>query len=209
MGDSLVTRRSLLVRLGDARDGEAWSQFVEVYAPLIYGFSRKQGLQDADAADVVQDVLRSVASALGKFEYDAQRGSFRAWLFTVARNKVRDFCSARHRQPRGTGDTAAYEVLQQQPAPAEVDSWESDYDRRLFAWAAEQVQREVHETTWQAFHRTAVAGQSGKDVAAALGMSVAAVYLAKSRVMSRLKELVQQVQGDELSGFGLLKGDEK
>src|SRR5437667_8501877 len=105
MSDAPATRLSLLVRLRDARDDEAWTQFVDLYAPLVYGFARKHGLQDADAADLTQDVLRAVAGAIGKLNYDPRRGSFRGWFFTVVRNKLRNFLSARKRQDQGSGDT--------------------------------------------------------------------------------------------------------
>src|SRR5687768_4041800 len=85
------TRPSLLVRLGDPRDGQAWAEFVDVYAPLVYGHARKHGLQDADAADLTQDVLRAVSGSVGRLEYNPERGSFRGWLFTVVRNKLRTF----------------------------------------------------------------------------------------------------------------------
>src|SRR5437867_340080 len=114
MADSPATRASLLVRIRDPRDGVAWSQFVDLYAPLVYAFARKQGLQDADAADLTQDVLRSVAGAVGELVYDPKRGSFRGWLFTVARNKLRNFLAAQKRQVRGSGDTGVNESLAQQ-----------------------------------------------------------------------------------------------
>jgi RNA polymerase sigma-70 factor (ECF subfamily) len=198
MGETPNTRPSLLVRLRDARDDEAWAQFVEVYAPLIYGFARKQGLQDADAADLTQDALRVVSEAIKKLEYDPRRGSFRSWLFTVVRNRLFRL-RARLAQPgRGSGDSAAQEQLQQVPS-ADNDSalWDEEYRRRQFVWAAERVRPQVQESTWLAFWRTAVDGESGQDVAASLGLSVAAVYLAKSRVMARLKEQIRLLQDDE------------
>jgi RNA polymerase sigma-70 factor (ECF subfamily) len=196
MGDAPTTRPSLLLRLRDPRDARAWTEFVQVYAPLVYGYGRKQGLQDADAADLTQEVLRAVSSAVGRFEYDPERGSFRGWLLTVVRSKLRTFLDRRRRQCQGSGDTTAQHLLEEQPAPADDAGWEHNYERRLFIWAAEQVRREVQESTWQAFWQTAVEGRSGKQVAAALGLSVAAVYLAKSRVMTRLRERVVQLQGD-------------
>src|SRR5262249_14178653 len=153
-----TTRASLLVRLRDPRDGQAWAQFVEVYAPLVYGFARKQGLQDADAADLTQDVLRAVAGAAGRLEYDPKRGSFRGWLFTVVRNKLRNFLAARKHQCLGTGDTTAHALLEQQPAPEE-SAWEEEYERRVFLWAAEKVRGDVQEATWQAFWQTTVLGK--------------------------------------------------
>lgn len=198
MGEAPNTRPSLLVRLRDARDNEAWAQFVEVYAPLIYGFARKQGLQDADAADLTQDSLRVVSEAIKKLEYDPRRGTFRSWLFTVVRNQLFRLRARQARPGKGSGDSAAQEQLQQVPS-ADNDSalWDEEYRRRQLVWAAERVRPQVQETTWQAFWRTAVQGESGQEVAAALGMTVAAVYLARSRVMVRLKEQVRLLQDDE------------
>src|SRR5260370_38980214 len=113
MLDAPLTRASLLVRLRDGRDNEAWRQFVELYSAVVYGFARKRGLQDADAADVMQDVLRSVASAAGRLNYDPSRGSFRGWLYTIARNKIFNFLEAgRHKLGRGSGDTGVHERLE-------------------------------------------------------------------------------------------------
>lgn len=197
MGDSLVTRPSLLVRIRDVADAEAWSRFVEVYGPLIYGFARKQGLQDADAADLVQNVLRSVSTAIGRLDYDARLGSFRGWLFTIARNHLHDF-HARRPLAVGTGDSGVQQLLTAQPQAESNDEaeWNAEYRRRTFAWAAEQVRRDVHETTWLAFWKTAVEGAGAKETATELGMSVAAVYLAKSRVMARIKEQVHTLHDE-------------
>lgn len=197
MGDSPVTRASLLVRIRDARDTLAWSQFVELYAPLIYGFARRRGLQDADAADLTQEVLRSVSVAIRRFDYDPQRGSFRGWLFTVVRNRLSTFLGQRQRQCRGSGDSAVQGLLEGQLAPSDDSeaAWRQGYQRRLLAWAAQEVRGAVEDKTWQAFWRTNVEGQSARGVARELGMTVAAVYMARSRVLARLKEQVRQVQG--------------
>ena len=198
MPDAPPTRLSLLIRLRDHRDHEAWTQFVEVYAPLVYGFVRKRGLQDADAADLTQACLRQVAAHIGSLEYDPRRGTFRGWLFTIVRNKLRDF----YDQPRlnqGSGDPGVQRLLESRAAsePDEAGEWEREYRRGLLAWAAEQVRPEVQETTWQAFWQTAVEGKSGKEVAANLGLSTAAVYLARSRVMARLRSVIREVQEEE------------
>jgi RNA polymerase sigma-70 factor (ECF subfamily) len=193
MGDIPPTRASLLVRLRDSRDESAWREFVGLYAPLVYGYLRKQGLQDADAADLSQEVLGSVAGAVGRLEYDPARGAFRNWLFTIVRRKLSTWRRGRRNDPTGRIDVASPAALEQCPAPEEV-RWEAEWERHLFRWACQQVRREVTGRTWEAFWRTAIEAQSGVEVAAALGLSVAAVYRARSRVVARLKELVQSAQ---------------
>ena len=198
MTDSPTTHPSLLVRLRDSRDAAAWAQFVELYAPPVYGFARRHGLQDADAADLTQDVLRSVSRAFGRGGFDPRLGSFRGWLFTVVRNRLRDVLDGRRRHPQGSGDTSAHERLAavEDPGGDPASLWEQECERQLFDWAAEHVRGRFAPTTWQAFWRTAVEGESGKSAAAALGMSVAAVYLAKGRVMAAIKEQVRLVNDE-------------
>ena len=196
MNDSPATQPSLLIRLRDADDGPAWSRFVDIYAPLVYDFARRRWFQDADAADLTQEVLAAVARSVRRFDYDPQRGSFRSWLFTVVVNKFRTMRDRLHRQRQGTGDSIAHQLLQEIPAAIENDAWDQEYEQRLFAWAAEQVQAAVEEKSWQAFWQTSVLGIRPQDAAKQLHLSVAAVYMAKSRVLARLKELIQEVQGE-------------
>jgi RNA polymerase sigma-70 factor (ECF subfamily) len=197
MTQSDATRPSLLVRIRNARDREAWGQFVEVYAPLVYDMARRRGLQDADAADLTQDVLRSIAGAIGRLEYDPRRGTFRSWLFTVTRNALNTFFEAQRRVPRASGDSAVQDWLANQPDPADESAvWDREYERRLLDVAAEQVRLEFENPTWQAFWRTAVKGQPAKEAAEGLGMSVGAVYIARSRVLSRIKEKVAQLRDE-------------
>jgi RNA polymerase sigma-70 factor (ECF subfamily) len=195
MPEAPQTQPSLLVRLRDARDERAWAQFVDVYAPLVYGYARRRGLQNADAADLTQVVLRVVASAIQRWDYDPQRGSFRGWLFTIVRSKLATFLGRKPDPCRGTGDTATQLLLEARPAPEDDSAiWDREYEQRLFAWAAEQVRGQVREATWLAFWQTAIEGKPGKEVAGSLGLSLAAVRLAKSRVLARLRALVQQAQ---------------
>jgi RNA polymerase sigma-70 factor (ECF subfamily) len=195
MAEIPPTRASLLVRLGDPRDEAAWRQFVDLYAPLVYGYLRKQGLQDADAADLSQDVLGVVAGAVGRLEYDPARGAFRNWLFTLVRRKLSNWRRARRNRPECGNDTATHRLLERWPAPTgEEAEWEDEWQRRLFSWACAEVRRDVSDATWQAFWRTFIERQPSKQVAGALGLSVAAVYLARGRVLARLRELVRSVQ---------------
>jgi RNA polymerase sigma-70 factor (ECF subfamily) len=195
MSDIPATRTSLLVRLRNPRDDAAWREFVALYAPLIYHYARKQGLQDADAVDLSQEIISAVAGAVGDFDYDPRRGSFRGWLLTVVRRKLANWRRAQAIRPQGSGDTATHQVLEQLPQPADRDeAWETEWEQRLFAWACGEVRRDVADVTWQAFWKTAIDDQPGKQVAVELGISVAAVYQARSRVVARLKELIQSAQ---------------
>ena len=194
MADTTTTRPSLLLHIRDCQNGTAWSQFVDIYLPLIHGYVRKHGLQDADAADLAQEVLHTVARVARNFDYDPNRGSFRGWLFSVVRNELRDHVARNRRLDQATGDTTIKAILEQQTASEdEVELWNREYEQRVFTYASQQVRRDVHDATWQAFWQTAIEGKRGNDVAADLGMSTAAVYLAKSRVMARLKEKVRQL----------------
>src|SRR5437016_1732184 len=190
MIESPPTRASLLIRLRDPQDQEAWRQFIEVYSAIIYGFARKRGLQDADAADLMQDVLRSMPAAVHRLDYDPARGNFRGWLFTVTRNKVFNFLESRGRRVLGSGDTRQQQRLEQH-ADANGDmsaDWEADYQRTMAAQAMKRVQGEFQAASWDAFIQTAVDGRPPSQVATRLGLSVGAVYVAKSRVIARLRQ---------------------
>jgi RNA polymerase sigma-70 factor (ECF subfamily) len=196
MAELPLTRPSLLARIRDLQDHQAWSEFVDVYGPVVYGFARRRGLQEADAGDITQEVLRAVAAAAGELHYDPHKGSFRGWLYTVTRNKLTDFLARRRRQCPGSGDTAVQALLEEQPAPQEEAVWDEECRQQVFDRAAERVRASFEDSTWQAFRQVAVAGKSAKEAAAALGMTLAAVYMAKSRVLAALKREIQELLGD-------------
>jgi RNA polymerase sigma-70 factor (ECF subfamily) len=190
--------------LRDARNAEAWEQFVDIYAPLVHGFCRRRGLQEADAADVAQDVMTVVAQAIRKFEYDPQKGKFRNWLLTVVRSKFNNFVARQRRQPEPVGvSTLELQLTAAATEASDASGWEEDYYRRIFHWAAERIRGEFSESTWQAFWRTGVEGRDGKDVADALGLSIGAVYTAKCRVIARLREEIQSVDEEDAAPLDL------
>lgn len=196
--DSPLTRASLLLQIRDGTNQGAWQEFMRLYGPLVYGFARKRGLQDADAADLMQDVMRSVSTSIGRLDYDRNQGAFRGWLFTITRNKVFNFLSARRIRPQGSGDTTTNRMLNSQPDDNDgADVWEVEYQRRLAAIAMERVKSEFQENTWTAFWLTAVEGIAAADVAKQVGMSPGAIYVAKSRVLARLKEEVETMRRQE------------
>jgi RNA polymerase sigma-70 factor (ECF subfamily) len=159
MDETPATRASLIVKLRDPADTDAWREFVTLYEPLVYRLARRKGLQDADARDLCQEVFRTVAQAIE-------------------------------------------ELLEAQPAddPSATAVFEAEYRRRLFQWAADEVRGEFAPTTWHAFWQTAVEDRRPSDVAAELGLSVGAVYIARSRVLARLRHRIEQ-RGDEASAI--------
>jgi len=195
MPDAPATRPSLLVRLRSAADTDAWREFVLLYAPLVYGLARQRGLQDADAADVTQEVFQTISAAVKNLEYDPRRGSFRGWLFTLTRNGLYDFLARRGQRWQGSGDSGTQALLEGLPDRGEEEVfWDREYEQRVFAWATEQVRPRFKESTWQAFWQLAVEGKPGEAVAQALGMTVGAVYVARCRVQARLREEIQELE---------------
>jgi RNA polymerase sigma-70 factor (ECF subfamily) len=146
----------------------------------------------------MQDVLRRVALAANKLDYDPRKGSFRGWLFTVTRNRLYDVLQQRQKQVQGTGGSDVQDRLDQHAGPADPSEagWDAEYQQGIVRWAMDRVRSEFQEATWQAFWLTAVDGKRPNEVGARLGMSPGAVYVAKSRVLARLKSEVRQWQDD-------------
>lgn len=200
MDHSPETRPSLLLRIRDFRDDDAWNQFIELYAPLIYAYLRKRNIQDADAGDLTQDVLSSVTSAANEFTYDRQRGSFRGWLLTVTRNKMLNFLS-RKKGLAGSGDSGVQRAIEERTAEEDDRTqWDLEYERRLFDWAAEKSRPEFQDSTWRAFWMTAVENKPASATAETLDLTVGAVYVAKSRVTARLRQIIDNVVDDGIPG---------
>jgi RNA polymerase sigma factor (sigma-70 family) len=197
MDEAPTTHPSLLIRLRDPGDERAWSEFTEIYGPLVYQLARRRGLQEADAQDLAQEVFRAVARAIDRYDPDPGRGSFRGWLSRIAGNLIINWLAAQRRHPRGTGDTDMQRLMEEQPDPSLAESalFEVEYRRRLLCWAAERVRGAFSQPIWQAFWQTGVEGKPPKDVALALGMSLGTVYQYKSRVVARIRREIEQASG--------------
>jgi RNA polymerase sigma-70 factor (ECF subfamily) len=181
------TSTSLLQRLR-AREPAAWERLCQLYGPLVYRWARSSGLQDTDAADVVQEVFRSVAVSLDRFHHDGPADSFRGWLWGITRNKLRDHFRA-HQGPVGAGGTNAQQQLLEIPAaPSDSSSQSVNPDAVLVHRALALIQLEFEERTWKAFWRLAIDGQAAGDIARELGMTPRAVRQAKYRVLRRLRQ---------------------
>ena len=197
MDDLPGTRHSLIVKLRDPANSAEWAEFMALYEPLVYRLARRKGLQDADAQDICQEVFRAVAGAVERWQ--PGRGSFRGWVSQITRNLLINFLTRGLRHPRGSGTSSVQELLEAQPAddPSATALFEAEYERQLFRWAAEEIKTEFAPATWQAFWSTAVHGRAPADVAATLGISVGAVYVARSRVLARLKRRIEQLGSDK------------
>ncbi len=196
MPPSPETRLSLVVRLRSVRDEAAWAEFLAVYEPLILRLLRKHGLQDSDSRDVCQQVLAAVAKDIEQWKPDGAKESFRRWLFQIARNRVIKFLVKERRGLIVKGGTDTLRVLDALPdSNASLSAeFEKEYRQQLLLCAAEQIRGEFRETTWQAFWRTCIDGCSVAEVAEELGTSVGNVYVARSRIMARLRVLVSELQ---------------
>jgi RNA polymerase sigma-70 factor (ECF subfamily) len=184
------TRASLIVRLADAQNAQAWDEFARLYQPVVYRLALRRGFQHADAEELVQEVMLAVARAVEGWVPDQDQGRFRDWLHRIARNLMINFLTRRKHQVWGTGKSDMQQMLE---AKSESDAaitqmFEIEIRREGFRWAAKQVQKEVKQNTWQAFWMSAIDDVPVAEVARQLGMSVGSVYIARSRVMARLRQ---------------------
>ena len=188
------TSVTLLARLRQApADQAAWAEFVERYGRKIYGWCRQWDLQEADAQDVTQDLLLKLAGKMRDFVYDPTR-SFRGWLKTLARHAWSDFWDSRKRV-HAAGGSEVLDLLQGVEAPEDfVKHLEDEFDRELLEEAVARVRLRVTPRTWRAFEMTAFEGRPGAEAARELGMKVATVFVARSRVQKLLQEEIQRLE---------------
>jgi RNA polymerase sigma-70 factor (ECF subfamily) len=191
-----TTRASLLLRLRDSQDHEAWVEFVSLYEPVAYRLLRRSGLQDADAREVMQELFMVVSRSIGRWDPAKERGSFRGWLRRVQRNLVINWLQQRERRAMAVGGSDLQAMLEMLPADSDPETVEFDRElrRARFHRAAEQVRAEVQPATWQAFWETGVVGTSPALAAEKLGMSVGAIRVAKCRVLVRLRAAVDGLE---------------
>ena len=188
--DTLPTSVSLVQRV-QQHDSLAWERLVEIYTPLVYTWCRGRRLSQHDSADVMQEVFRAVHRNIGNFRRERKGDSFRGWLWTITRNKIRDHFRALAARPNPAGGTDAqlrFAELPEEEPDTDLSLAAADGRSSPFYGAMQLVQAEFEDRTWQAFWRATVEEQATADIAADLGMSVNAVRLAKSRVLRRLRK---------------------
>lgn len=189
-----------------ARDPEAWRRLVHLYSPAVFRWAKRTGLGDEDAGDIVQDVWAAVSGALDRFRKERTTDTFRGWLWTVTRNKVRDLARRRDESAVAGGGTDAQRALNSVPEaepPEEADSDSADWVRR----ALDLVRTDFEDTTWRAFWGMVVEGKSARDVGEAVGLAPNAVHQAKFRVVKRLRQALEELGvADDPSFVGTFPG---
>lgn len=190
-----TTRWSLLVRVRNLADSGSWREFVECYGPRIFGWCRQQGLQEADAADATQLVLVKLIDQMRGFDYDPQRGKFRGWLRTVTRHVATDVLRQCRDRTSGAAGRAEREPADQSPGPEETLflAVEQGWREEVLRLAEGNVRLRVQPQTWQAWELTCKGQREAADVAGELGIGVADVYVARSRVTRMLRNEVRLI----------------
>lgn len=188
------TRLSLLVRV-QRDDHEAWEEFARIYRPAIYRIARRRGWQDADAQDLSQQVLVKVSTAIARFRPDSERARFRTWLNKVCHHALIDAVRKKRQRADDDSETEPRELVHEDIAEEELLL---EHQRQVFRWAATNAATAFSSSTWLAFWRTAVEGDAPSVVAEQLGISIGAVYTARSRVMRFLQHKVKEYDDGEL-----------
>jgi len=189
------TRVTLLARLRQDGDSDAWKTFVNLYTPLVFRFCRSRGLQDADSRDVTQQVLAIVHRTIGKFEYDRQRGRFRNWLGAVTGHEITRNQRKQRRPGKGVGDGWGDDVAKLATATSDP-MWVEEFNSYIFERALERIRPEFEPEVWQAFELTWLKDTKPKDAAGKIGKPSAWVYKARYKVIERLRKELEFLTSD-------------
>jgi len=183
------TSASLLDRLQEAGNPQAWQCLVDVYQPMIRRWLGKYQLREADVDDIMQEVLSVLIRRMPEFQRQ-RTGSFRRWLRTITVNCLRDYAKRHFKHPAATGGSEFAALVEQlaDDSSGQSQMWEQEHQQHLIDWLLETIRPEFQEATWQAFRGVAIEGKSAKVVAAEQGITTNAVFIAKSRVLSRLRQ---------------------
>jgi RNA polymerase sigma-70 factor (ECF subfamily) len=183
------TSATLLERLRDRADNEAWQRLVDLYSPLLTGWLRRHALQNADMDDLVQEVLMTVAREAPRFHHSGRPGAFRHWLRTILANRLREFWRERRLMTAATGDSDFAGMLDQLQDQGSGIShlWDQEHDQHIARRLLAMIEPQFAPSTWLAFRRVVLEGARPDAVAAEMGLTVNAVFIAKSRVLQRLR----------------------
>lgn len=191
MDNNPDTRISLIARICDSSDHDAWSEFVEIYQPVVHRFVQKYGLQYADTVEITQEVLSSVVRSIESWDVDKPKSTFRGWLYRITRNQTIDFLRKRKQELniQGVQNSAISQIAA--PSNSESAEFHREFEKELFLWAARKLKPLFHETNWQAFWLSTVEGINIPEVASLLKIEPGKVYVARSRIVARMSKLIQ------------------
>jgi RNA polymerase sigma-70 factor (ECF subfamily) len=193
-----LTRPSLLLRLRDPSDRAAWDTFLDLYGPFLHRFCKGRGLQDADAADVTQEVLLQVHRSIRQWEYRPEKGRFHQWLYKVTRSKFNNFLTSQAARVQAQGGAEANGFLEMVASPDQETAWSEALTLHLLHEAKNRVRPRFDELTWRAFELVWFEKRPLDQVAQELGRTTAWVSVAKSRVKKQLEQVVQELADDDL-----------
>lgn len=186
------TRASLIARICDLGDHVAWSEFVAIYQPVVQRFLQRYSLQHADSAEISQEVLARVAQSIQNWDGDRSNSTFRGWLYRITRNLTIDFLRKKQQeQIRSAGQHGGLSHFADPGVSASAE-FQAEYEKQLFHWAADQLKPQFKTTNWQAFWMSTVEGVPIEEVARRLGIECSSVYVARSRIMARLAQVIQE-----------------
>lgn len=188
----LTTNPSLLIRLRDVQDQQAWALFVEVYGPVIFSYCRRRNLQVSDASDVSQEVFAVLSKSLPTFEYQSERGRFRDWLGLVTHRELIRFWKRKERAQRVHAQSGHMEV----ETIEDTEGWENHFHSELLQQSLKRVKGSFESETWQIFERIWIKGETASEVANSLGVKIGSVYVAKSRVLKSLRADILMLSDD-------------
>ena len=189
------TRPSLILRVRDPNDADAWNQFATLYRPVILRLARRKGIQAADAEDLAQQVLLSVAGAIERWQPDQQRARFRTWLQTIVRNAILNAVQRRSPDQAAGGDSDSERFeIDQNTRTDDEETLRDEYRRELFQQAAQQIHAEFAEDTWDSFWKTAVQGIDIESLSSQTGRTRGSIYASRSRIMKRLREAIEELE---------------
>ncbi|MCA9187283.1 MAG: RNA polymerase sigma factor [Pirellulaceae bacterium] len=189
----LPTLSSMLLGHVQAMDPAAWSRLVNTFGPVVYRWCRASGIDEHQAADVVQDVFVSVARGIGQFQRQKEVGSFRAWLATITRSRVRDHFRRAAKTQAAAGGSDAMDRINQLAEQVDSTICVDNIGHGMLRSVTDRVRSEFRDEVWKAFYMVAIDGRSAADTATELGMSVANVYQSKSRVLRRLRQSMAEL----------------
>lgn len=187
-----TTRKTLLIRVRNRSDSLAWREFVGLYRPLLVGYARARGLQAEDAEDIAQQCLESISQHIANFDYDPGRGGFKKWLHTLVNNRVRNLLRRRQERLAESGDFERPQGRARSPE----EMWEQLWLGEHLKYCLEQIRPQVEPKTYQAFCRVALEQQPVKAVSREIGMTAEQIYVAKSRMTKRLREMMTDLLGE-------------